>query len=571
MTKRTSPRGKQKVAVAEEPIIQIQNPQEEEKKKRLMLIIAGAAALAVSLAIYILRLDKVVGLIVDDAWYVLLAKALATGQGYTLINSPTPGITPFYAPGFPALLSIFYRLSPNFPENVWLLKSVSIAAMIGAGFIAFRYFNRQRALPVYVAFAIAFATTIYPALVFLATSSVMSECVFTLTQLAAIFLIEKSVARDSSGGKIASAWSYAAIGGALASFAFLTRPAGLGLLIGTPVYLFKERLPKQALIFAAVVALLVGPWTIYSRSHAPTPEQSAEQGANIVQPYATQFWQREAGKPLSGTITLGDLPERVWNNLSEIGRFDFGAFVFYSLYRPLEPGELAPVPNEARMISLFFALLALAGFIATARERMTLAEIVTPLAIGVSLFWGWEQYRLLLPLIPFIFFYLLMGVRLIARLYRKLYAGPNPRGELVPLLIVSWLFVISGLYSNYQYIQRKYDPVPENRSRWISAFRENEAFIRYTGETVPKEDVIATQNPALVNLYTGRKTVASDDPASRWETWNRVGVRYLARTSPFQLPKPDANESKYRTIHRSAGALGLRLIDLGPPSSRPAW
>ena len=569
MTKRTSPRGKQKVAVAEEPIKQIQNPQ--EKKKRLTLIIAGAVALAVSLTIYILRLDKVVGLIVDDAWYVLLAKALATGQGYTLINSPTPGITPFYAPGFPALLSIFYRLSPNFPENVWLLKSVSIAAMIGAGFIAFRYFNRQRELPVYVAFAIAFATTIYPALVFLATSSVMSECVFTLTQLAAIFLIEKSVARDSSGGKIASAWSYAAIGGALASFAFLTRPAGLGLLIGTAIYLFKERLPKQALIFAAVVALLVGPWTIYSRNHAPTPEQSAEQGANIVQPYATQFWQREAGKPLSGTITLGELPERVWNNLSEIGRFDFGAFVFYSLYRPLEPGELAPVPNEARMISLFFALLALAGFIATARERVTLAEIVTPLAIGVSLLWGWEQYRLLLPLIPFIFFYLLMGVRLIVRLYRKLYAGPNPRGELIPLLIVSWLFVVSGLHANYQYIQRKYNPVPENRSRWISAFEENEAFIRYTGETVPKEDVIATQNPALVNLYTGRKTIASDDPASSWETWNRVGVRYLARTSPFQLPKPEANESKYRTIHRSAGALGLRLIDLGPPSSRPAW
>lgn len=94
MSKRTSPRGKHKVAVAEERIKQIQNPQEEQKKKRLTLIIAGAAALAVSLAIYILRLDKVAGLIVDDAWYVLLAKSLATGQGYTLINSPTPVIPP---------------------------------------------------------------------------------------------------------------------------------------------------------------------------------------------------------------------------------------------------------------------------------------------------------------------------------------------------------------------------------------------------------------------------------------------------------------------------------------------
>ena len=130
---------------------------------------AAAGALAVTLAIYLLRLDRVVGLVVDDAWYVLLAKALATGDGYTLINSPTPGITPFYPPGFPALLAIFYRMSPVFPDNVWLLKSVSIAAMIGAGVVAFRYFERDRALQVEVAFALAFATAIYPGLVFLAT------------------------------------------------------------------------------------------------------------------------------------------------------------------------------------------------------------------------------------------------------------------------------------------------------------------------------------------------------------------------------------------------------------------
>ncbi len=532
---------------------------------------AGAVALAVSLAIYILRLDKVVGLIVDDAWYLLLAKALATGQGYTLINSPTAGIRPFYPPGFPSLLSIFYRLSPNFPENVWLLKSVSVAAMIGAGFIAFLYFNRQRKLPVYVAIALAFTATVYPPLVFLATSSLMSECVFTATQLAVIFLIEKSIARDSSGGKTAYAWGYTALGGALASFAFLTRPAGLGILAGTVIYLFKEKASKQALIFAALVGLTVVPWTIYSRNHTPTPEQSAEQGANIVQPYTTQFWQREAGKPQTGTITIGDLPERVWNNLSSIGMLHFGTFVFYSFYGSLEPGELTRVPREAAMVSLFFALLALAGFIATARERVTLAEIVTPLAIGVSALWGWEQHRLMLPLIPFIFFYLLMGVRLIAKLYQKLYAGPNPRGEFIPLLAASLLFAASVLYANYQYIDRKYDPVPENRTRWISAFEENVAFIKYVSGTIPKDEVVATQNPALFHLYTGRKTIASDEPASRWETWNRIGVRYIARTSPFQLPKPEADESKYRTIYRNAGVLGLRLIDLGPPSSRPAW
>ncbi len=569
--KRTSPKGKPVKPVPEEPIEQSQPSQSDEKKRQMILIIAGIVAVAMCLTIYILRLDKVVGFVVDDAWYVLLAKALATGNGYTIINSPSPGIRPFYAPGFPALLSIFYRLAPNFPNNLIVFKSVSIAAMMGAGLVAFHYFRRYRELPTYVSFGLALATTIYPALVFLATSTVMSECVFTLVQLATVVLIERAV-RD---GKASSAWRFAALGGALASFAFLTRPAGLGLLAGTVIYLFKERLTRQLLIFAAVVAVLVGPWMVYSRAHAPTAEQRAEQGANIVQPYTVQFWQRTAGQPLSGTITAGELPERVWNNLAEIGNFDFGALVSFAFYRALEPGGKPPLQRKylslANPISLFFALLALAGFITTARERLTLAEIVTPLSIGVAILWGWEQYRLLLPLVPFLLFYLLMGVRLIARLYQKLYAQSNPRGEVIPVLVVSWLFVASNVYGNIQYIQKKYPPVPEEGLRWISSFEENEALIKHIGENIPKEEVIATQNPALVHLYTGHKTVASDDPSSQWETWNRIGVRYLARTSPFQLPKPDANESKYRTIYRTDGSLGLRLIDLGSPSSRPAW
>jgi hypothetical protein len=139
------------------------------------------------------------------------------------------------------------------------------------------------------------------------------------------------------------------------------------------------------------------------------------------------------------------------------------------------------------------------------------------------------------------------------------------------LLIVSWLFAAGSLYGNIQYIEKKYAPVPEERLRWISAFEENEALIKHIGENVPKDEVIATQNPALVHLYTGHKTVASDDPASQWETWNRIGVRYIARTSPFPLPRPEASENKYRTVFRTSGPLGLRLVDLGSPSSRPAW
>jgi hypothetical protein len=562
LSKQKSAKTSSQTPVAE-PVVQ------PEKKTNPHLILLGAAlaGLALALTIYVMRLDKVFGLVVDDAWYVMLAKSLATGQGYTLTNSPTPGIVPFYAPGFPALLSIFYRISPNFPNNIWLLKSVSIAAMIGVGFLAFSYFRRDRELPTWVAYALALATTIYPALVFLATSTVMSECVFMLAQLGAIILIERGV----KAGQLNLAWQYMLLGGLVASFAYLTRPAGIGLLVGMAIYLAKEKLFRQLAIFAVVVVVCVAPWTLYSRSHAPTPEQRAEQGANIVQPYSTQFWQRIAGQPLSGTIRMEDVPERIWKNLSEIALYDFGGLVFYSLYRPLEPGDPMRVPKEARMISLFLALLALAGFVFAVRQQLTLIELVLPLSLGVTLLWGWEQYRLLLPLVPFLLFYLVMGVKLIASLYQKLYTEPNPRGDLIPMLVISWLLVLTALQGNYKYIQKLNEPRPADRLRWIAAFEENEAMLKHIAESVPKTETIATQNPAMLHLYTNHKTIASDDPAGSWETWNRLGVKYMARTSPLPLPKADAQESKYRTVYRQSGFLNLRLIELGAPESRPVW
>ena len=49
--------------------------------------IAAALTLLAAACVYLLRLDRVAGLVVDDAWYVLLGRALAQGDGYRLISS----------------------------------------------------------------------------------------------------------------------------------------------------------------------------------------------------------------------------------------------------------------------------------------------------------------------------------------------------------------------------------------------------------------------------------------------------------------------------------------------------
>ena len=302
------------------------------------LSIFGVLAFLLALAVYILRIDKVAGMFGDDAWFILLAKALATGQGYTLINAPTPGIVPLYPPAFPAILSIIFRIAPDFPQNLWLLKSVSIAAMLLAGVVAFYYFMRVRELPGYLALMIALAMVLTPPLVFLAASTVMSECVYLLFLLAAITVIELAISRKDGG----TAWLLVAAGGALSSLAFLTRSFGIVLILAAIVYLLKARRVKAAIVYIAVTAVLAVPWLLYSRVHAPTAAQRLEQESQVVVPYTEQFWQRNVGDGSSGTISAQDLPERVWRNVLQIAGRDVGRI----LVAPVSEAVLAALAEQ---------------------------------------------------------------------------------------------------------------------------------------------------------------------------------------------------------------------------------
>jgi hypothetical protein len=532
-------------------------------------LVAGVICLLVSLLIYVLRLDRIIGMFVDDAWYVLLAKALATGQGYTLLNSPSPGILPLYPPAFPFLLSLVYRLSPSFPDNLQLLKSVSIVAMLGAGVVAYRYFLRERELPWFLALGLATAMVLSPPLVFLATSTVMSECVFTLVFLLTIWVSERCVRAGKSG----QAWRYAVLCGALAAVAFLTRSVAIGLIAAVFIYLLKERLVRPALIFVLVVGALTGPWIIYSQRHAPTLEQQREQGGYIVQPYSQQFWQRQAGASPFDTVGVKDLPARVWNNSVLIAGRDVGRIVFPLLYEMFsDPMRGATKQGEGFSGGTWFpsfilSILVMLGFVSVVRQKLTSAELAVPLSLAITVLWPWDTFRLVLPVLPFLLFYFLMGCRAIYQFYQQRRGSLQPRAQWAVLGVLIASILALNLYANVYYISRKLSNSPLDRPVWLRAFDELEVMLKWIDRELPKEYVIATPSPPLINLYTGHKTLSAFEPTTNWANWNRLNVRYVARTIIFDAPEPF--ERQLKTIYRSSGEQRFRVIDLGPPAERP--
>jgi len=538
------------------------------------ITLAGLIGLLGCLLIYLLRLDRVVGLFVDDAWYVLLAKALATDQGYSLSNSPTPGILPLYPPAFPFVLSFVFRLSPSFPQNIYLLKAVSIAALLGAGWLTYRYFQRKRGLPWFVALGIMLSSVLSPMLAFLATSSVMSECFFTLVFIAVIVLVERSARATQTANSL----QWAALAGVVTAIAFLTRSIGLALIVAGFLYLLKEKLLKSALVFAGLAVALSAPWVIYARWQAPTPAQQREQGGHIVMPYTRQFWQRRAGFEFMGEVTTADLPARVVRNLTEITGRDVlrivAAPVFEALRDPAEEAKQERVraggSPSPLLVSFLLSLLVIIGFITVARQKITMAELAVFFSLGINLLWPWETLRYVLPLIPFIVFYFLSGLRALYSWYQQKRQQLDLRAQWVMMTGVASLIVAINLYGHASYLRKINSNSPLERPPWTQSFEELETMLKWIDRNVAKDAVLAAAYPPLVYLYTGNKTIAPYKPKENWDNWNRIGVRYLVRASLYPESFNPA-DLKFKVIYHSRSELNFSVIDLGDPNNRPAW
>src|SRR5262249_6316327 len=107
---------------------------------KLTLVVLGVLALAVGLAI---RDQFHVGVFHDDAMYVVLARALATGQGYRWTNLPDAPLASHFPPGFPLVLAAISRVGPSFPANLLLFKTFN-ALCLAAVTVLIAQLTRER-------------------------------------------------------------------------------------------------------------------------------------------------------------------------------------------------------------------------------------------------------------------------------------------------------------------------------------------------------------------------------------------------------------------------------------------
>ena len=85
----------------------------------------------------------VVGVFHDDGVYALLARSLASGQGFHHSHLPGAPAATHYPPLYPIFLAVAWRLAPVFPDNLPALIAVN-SMLVGVAAWGFWRFAATR-------------------------------------------------------------------------------------------------------------------------------------------------------------------------------------------------------------------------------------------------------------------------------------------------------------------------------------------------------------------------------------------------------------------------------------------
>ena len=525
--------------------------------------------------IYFFRINHIIGQFNDDAFYLVLAKSIAEHGTYQLISSPIQGIQPVYPPGFPLILAVILRLVSLKPDELWMLKGISIVAMNLLGIGMFVYCRKVKEYPLLISWLASLMIAIIPAFVFIATSYVLSECVFACTQLWAVVYVEKIIRekkiRFSSIGILLL----------LAATTYFTRSLGVALVIGIAFQLWRYAPKKYVVTFIIGIGLMIGAWGIYTKFSYPNQALRANHGGHIVIGYTEQLTYKVASDNLSGFATASDYFYRVTGNFGSIvGRDMLGLFIPATLRDETRSGEevfglggveslakTIPFALSANIISWIFSLIILIGFIFQCRRRLTSVEVLIPLTLALIVIWPWLTFRFVLPLAPFLIAYFIDGSRVIARWLTERFKRDFDDFAIVRIALFCFIFFFALEHVRYiDIFQTNRSAIPN-----VKFGLHLDETCRWMRDNLPENAIVASTNPAKVYLMTNRLAVSGELTEQAWNYWQQRGIRYMAVLRGIKDGPLEANEGKYKTVFATATTPSLHVIDLGDPARRESW
>jgi hypothetical protein len=431
----------------------------------------------------------------DDANYILIARSLAVGDGYRLGQGGTPFMT---TPMLPFLLAPLWLLHPPLPEGVTWFKLVPLACALLSVPALLAYLVRVRRVPSLAAAGIVALALLAPPTFTYAARLVMTELPYLLFSAVALYLAHRLLVDGAR-----SRWLWPGLALALAA-ACLTRTVGLALVAGCLGWLVWQRRWREGLALACLVAILLVPWQIYVRS----------QGDLLLTPgqYQSDFLLREYGQPELGQIaSYWEVVPRVLRNMA--GHLDesLPGLFLPALTGPNILGALQRLGLAwaKPVFGLWFVVVALLGWMVSARRGATPLEWYVPLYLAMILLPPWYHARNLVPIAPFLLYYLWQGLDSGSEWLRARVPTLRPLARMViPLLFA--VMLISVVASDRHKVEQGVNARAGRFPAEEQAYYEAGDWLR---ASVPATTPMMVPIPGKMALYLGRPLDVFNEPS----------------------------------------------------------
>jgi hypothetical protein len=423
--------------------------------------------------------DTLVGVFYDDGIYAALARNLAEGGGYRVPYLPgqPPGV--HYPFGYPAFLALLWLAWPSFPDNVVLLRGAN-AVLLGAfAALTTGYLGSRIAVPRWLTMLAVCAACLSVPMLAVATV-LFAEPLFLALAAGALWCADASGEREGRTG-----WVLAVTAGLLAGASQLTRSIGAAVVFGVVVALLLSRRPQRAVVAFALALACVIPWALWTAAH-----QGATDSA-IAANYGTYGQLLEQGG--SGLLSPASL---------------------VAMARPLAALALPRLGTATVALGVIALVVLAAGWWELGR-RARAAQLMLPCYLAVVMTWPYGPDRFLWAIVPWLAPVFALGVW---RLW-QLEGAPRSRAALRAVTAAAAVAVAAG-YASSQWTGIRAGGATAAQREISDSFREVLPWIR---EQTGSSAVIATEDEALVWLYTGRRAVPSYVWRARGRTAESLG------------------------------------------------
>ncbi|MFQ5735251.1 MAG: hypothetical protein ACE5GY_00125 [Thermodesulfobacteriota bacterium] len=361
----------------------------------------------------------------DGISYVMLAKSIATGHGFADINVPGAPAHTQYPPLLPLLLAPFFYL---FGFNFTWMQLVVAGFGVATVWMVKSYFEEEAGQGMALALAFLVGTNFY---FLFFVKEIMTEVPYAFLSLLALHWFGRYERRGLSARLLV-------VVSALTAAAYMMRMIGITLWAAMAAALLygavsgrgeKAAWGKKLILFGALAILPFAAWSIRGSIYS-----------HGVATYQSIFMQADYYARDSGGLAAGPLAGRFAKNIL----YYYGA-VARTIFSSSEAKDAARGPVLSVLTFIFF-VPAFVGFVSEAWRKRSVREFYMFFYFGLLSVWpvygSGDARRYVVPVLPFIYWYFLAGVRLLSSIGR---AGARAPGRGLAGAVLAAFVVLAAL------------------------------------------------------------------------------------------------------------------------------